>query len=398
MQKFLIRRDPRLHFTMLVPIPGEVSAPVPANAQRCFTFTSGRYALFHGLKVMGIGAGDQVLVPAYHCSAAIAPITAVGANPCFYDVNEDLSLNLSAIEAQIGTHTKAIMGVHYFGYPQPLKELRALCNAHGVFLIENCAHILDGQVEGAVLGTIGDISVFSWRKYLPLYDGGMLVLNKPGLVLDLRRDQLGPLAKAKSLKAIVEKLFDDCPSTCVQGNVSLAGWSAGGVRRVTKRIGDQTSKVSVPEGKSVDFNPGLANREMSEISQFVLRHLNLQEVANARRQNARALAQALSGMRGVTLLKPELAEEVCPLAFPVIVRGRPRFHVQLRSRGIPAFGWEGVVSQEINLVDFPHAEYLFEHLFFLPLHQSLSRADLGLMIDVFTEALNECGEPIVSHT
>jgi len=115
-----------------------------------------------------------VLVPAYICASAVEPIEAFGAKVVFYEVGRDCLPDVSDLEAKIDDRTRAVLAVHYFGFPCGIRQIRKICDRHGLSLIEDCAHVLRGEDGGQPLGTFGEASVFSWRKFLPLYDGGEL--------------------------------------------------------------------------------------------------------------------------------------------------------------------------------------------------------------------------------
>jgi dTDP-4-amino-4,6-dideoxygalactose transaminase len=138
---------------------------------------SGRTAIFHGLRVLGIAPGERVLVPAFNCASLVEPIRRYGAKAAFYKIDADCSADFDDIERRIDSTTRAIVVIHYFGFPERLERFRELCARRGVYLIEDCAHVLTGAAGAIPLGATGDVSIFSWRKFLPVGDGGQLVIN-----------------------------------------------------------------------------------------------------------------------------------------------------------------------------------------------------------------------------
>ncbi len=167
---------PSRRFFSLLRQPGNTRlAGVPPT----LSFFWARNAIFYSLKALGISDGAHILLPAYLCRAAVEPFEVFGADLEFYPIGRGCELDLLEIEARIKPCTEAILVVHYFGFPQPINRLRALCDRRSLYLIEDCAHVLQGSFKGQRLGTFGDASVFSWRKFLPIYDGGDLWLRKP---------------------------------------------------------------------------------------------------------------------------------------------------------------------------------------------------------------------------
>src|SRR3954452_14346688 len=100
-------------------------------------FASGRAALLAGLRALGIGPGDEVLLPAYLCESVVTPVEAVGARPIFFPIGRSLEVDLVALEAAIGPKTRAVVLIHYLGFPGPVQAVRDICQRHGVALIED---------------------------------------------------------------------------------------------------------------------------------------------------------------------------------------------------------------------------------------------------------------------
>jgi perosamine synthetase len=118
------------------------SYEVSPTARVRYAFTCARNALFNSLKPLGIKPGDHVLVPAYVCRAAIDPLRAYGVNVNFYAIGRKCEPILEDIEQRIGPRARALLLVHYFGFPQAIAPIRNLCNRYKIMLIEDCAHVL----------------------------------------------------------------------------------------------------------------------------------------------------------------------------------------------------------------------------------------------------------------
>src|SRR6478735_5325256 len=120
---------------------GERRAPLPSIDQHggniVYT-TSGRAAIALALRVVGCKAGDRVLVPTYHCPTMIAPVVRLGAVPEFYPLTASGAPSMSFL-ARHARDARAMLVAHYFGFPQPLAQLRAFCDANGIAMIEDCA-------------------------------------------------------------------------------------------------------------------------------------------------------------------------------------------------------------------------------------------------------------------
>lgn len=160
--------------------------------------SSGTGALHTSLLLAGVGDGDEVITTSMTAEPTNVVILQVGATPVFADV-DPLSGNLDPISvAQLITpRTKAIMLVHYAGFPARLRELRSIADKHGVALIEDAAHSLGASYGGQAIGTIGDYGIFSLQaiKHMTTVDGGVLTMRDVTRADEARRLRWFGLAK-----------------------------------------------------------------------------------------------------------------------------------------------------------------------------------------------------------
>jgi len=146
--------------------------------------TSGTTALYVGLKALGIGRGDEVIVPDLTFVASPNAVEAVGAKPILVDIEQDsLNFDLKKIKQSITKRTKAIMPVDFNGRPVDIKNIRKLANQHNLSLIEDAAHGLGCFHDKKHVGTMSDIGVFSFStpKIITTGQGGMIVTNNKKL-------------------------------------------------------------------------------------------------------------------------------------------------------------------------------------------------------------------------
>lgn len=148
--------------------------------------TSGLYA---ALAALGVGPGDEVIVPPTTMSATVMGPLLYGAIPVFADIEpETFCLDINAVKAQINAKTKAIVAVNLFGHPARLRELMDLCSKRGIGLIEDNAQGPLAVENAVYAGTIGHIGVFSlnYHKHIHTGEGGMCVTNDSKLALRLQ--------------------------------------------------------------------------------------------------------------------------------------------------------------------------------------------------------------------
>lgn len=140
---------------------------------------SGTSSLLASLVALGIGAGDEVIVPGYTFIASISTIMLMGAIPVLAEIDESLTIDPKKIEELITPKTKAIMPVHMLGNPCQMDEICAIAKKHNLFIIEDCCQAVGASYKGKRLGTIGDIGAFSLNifKTISSGDGGAVITN-----------------------------------------------------------------------------------------------------------------------------------------------------------------------------------------------------------------------------
>ena len=159
--------------------------------------TSGTAALICGLHGIGIGPGDEVIVPAYTWIASASAVVAVGGVPVIAEVDETLLLDPADVERKITPYTKAIMPVHMRGAPCPMDELVALANRRQLKVIEDVAQANGGSYKGRALGTFGDVGCFSlqFNKIITSGEGGMVITDDESIWkrVNMYHDVIGAL-------------------------------------------------------------------------------------------------------------------------------------------------------------------------------------------------------------
>jgi len=149
------------------------------GVEHALVVTSGTAALMCALVGLGVGPGDEVIVPAYtFVSSALAPL-AVGAIPVIAEVDESLTLDPVDVQSKITGKTKVIMPVHMVGLPANMSALTHLARRHGVAILEDACQADGGFYSGRRLGSIGDVGVYSFNyfKNITCGEGGALVTN-----------------------------------------------------------------------------------------------------------------------------------------------------------------------------------------------------------------------------
>lgn len=161
------------------------AAALGSDAQ-AVAVSSATAAMHLSLAALGVGEGDEVILPALTFVACANAIRYVGATPVFADVVSEVDWNISPadVEAKITSRTRAILVVHFAGYACDMDAFVALAQRHNLFLIEDCSHAPMGTWKGQALGTIGDTGCFSFfsNKNMTTGEGGMVLSRDKRLV------------------------------------------------------------------------------------------------------------------------------------------------------------------------------------------------------------------------
>lgn len=159
------------------------------GAAHAVAIVNGTAALHVALLALGIGAGDEVIVPDLTYIASANAVTYCGARPVFVDVDKlTWTLDPEDVRRKLSPRTKAIMPVHLYGHPVDMEPILELAQTHDLYVIEDAAEAHGAEYKGRRVGTLGDVGVFSFygNKIITSGEGGMLVTNDGALATRAR--------------------------------------------------------------------------------------------------------------------------------------------------------------------------------------------------------------------
>jgi len=147
--------------------------------------SSGTAALTTAMAALGIGAGDEVIMPAFTFVASFEAVLSVGAIPVLVDIDETLTLNPEAVSKAITPKTKCIMPVHMCGSMADLDALKQICDEHELLLLEDACQSIGATYKGKALGTIGNAGTFSFDfvKTVTCAEGGAVLTNDESIYI-----------------------------------------------------------------------------------------------------------------------------------------------------------------------------------------------------------------------
>ncbi len=150
------------------------------GVNHAISVSNGTVALHLALVTLGIGQGDEVIVPSFTYIASVSTICHAGATPVFVDSLEDTwQMNPEDVKRKITSKTRAIMVVHLYGQTCEMDELVSIAKENNIFLIEDCAEAFGSKYNNKMAGSFGDIACFSFygNKTITTGEGGMVVTN-----------------------------------------------------------------------------------------------------------------------------------------------------------------------------------------------------------------------------
>lgn len=324
--------------------------PFPLAEPGCRLFSKSRHALSHGAVALGIDAGDEILVPAYHHGSEIEALLRIGAKLQFYDSTPTLEPDEAELEALRSDRTKALVLTHYMGFAQPTTRWRRWCDARRILLIEDAAQSwLATTDDGAPVGSLGDLSFFCLYKTLALPDGSASVSRTPA------------------------------PAPTVD-----AGF---GVRRVVRAHGRWLAMRSPlvvtlgralsrarPYDPSSDFAFGNGDARPHGMTPFLLRRLATGDTAARRRANYAALLERFGDLAPASFR--DLPPGSAPHAFAVMTDRRDEVVAELQAVGVQAFAFWSFAHPALDFDRYPGAAERRHRIVILPVHQELRAEDV----------------------
>lgn len=325
--------------------------------------TSATTALFLSLHALGIGAGDEVVVPSLTYIASANPIVHAGATPVFADVDpRTFNLDPDAFEAALTARTRAVMLVHQLGLPADLDEIERRASARGVTVIEDSACALGSSYKGRPIGSSANLNCFSFhpRKVIVTGEGGMITTPDAELAARLRR-------------------------------LRHQGMSISDVER---HQADRVITETYPEVgfnfRMSDLHAAVGLAQLDKLDSFVAR----------RRAIAARYDEALGELPGITT--PHIPDFALPNYQSYIVRLNRGDQV-VRNALLDAMFRRGVATRRGLMAIHKEASYakvktsgLLEHTeaadaqsFVLPIYPDLSEDDQQYVIDALREAIAE---------
>jgi perosamine synthetase len=346
---------------------GRVAAARALDGAGVRHFSRGRYAMHEAYRAAGVGPGGALLAPSYHCRTMFDPALALGGEVLFYAVDEQLRPDLASIItllAQASPPVKALVVTHYFGFRQPqrlIDALAALCQQHGITLVEDCSHGWQIALEQgpACQAQPGRMVVASPYKFFASPDGGTL-WGSPAQLGDAASSAPGPVAELKSLVHMLAR---------ARSGTTVGAAAEGGAPAARGSEHTETGAlISHNYQRAQEQDRGLA------LSRWIVRHSRMDTATAQRRAHYRRWLDATGALARARPLFAELPPDCAPYMFPLLIDTPDPHFFQLKQLGMPIWRWD-----DMAVADCAVANKMGRHLLHLPCHQSLSDRQMAWM-------------------
>lgn len=375
-------------------LPGKRSGSIASvlDAGDVKFVTSGRVAIALAMKEIGVGPGDKVLVPAYHCASMVQPVVWAGATPVFYKVRPDTSVDLDDLRSKLDGTTKALLATNYFGFPQDLTSLRRFCDDSNLRFVEDCAHSFLGQHCAKPLGSFGDYAIASAMKFFPVYEGGCLISSRHDIShLQLTSGGLG--FEVKATFNTLEKSFSFGRMGVLRSALSAPMWAKNFLWSKVKKSAPSKA-ISLGPGSSdggFDFDPRWIMKRASLFSRLMINTVPIEPIARKRRENYLLLKEALSDVPHFRPLFPDLPDNVVPYVFPMVSPNLPVLFPVLKNAGVPIIRFAEYLTEGVDASVCATSVVLSTQCMQLPCHQDLQPEELEWMIEKFRTVIHSAG-------
>ena len=295
---------------------------------------------------------DRIYIPSYICSDVTEPLEAIGQFISYYPCQQNLEPDWTWLEENVSDDSKALLLVHYFGFPNNLTDALKFSNRHNLFLLEDCAHSFLTNIDGSNIGTFGTAGFYSYHKLLPIPNGAGIY-------------------DTQTVIANIEKYFHSKASrNIIEWTKLITIWVIHKLylTSLTWRF------ITTSYHKVIQPNPIIKPSAMSRLSQKVMRssQKNFQKIIEYRRRNYSVLSKELETLENLTVLFPNLEEGVCPYALPILVGTPDSYIAFLNKKGITAQKWPELPPDVVKNAMFSTSIAYSSKLILLPVHQNLS--------------------------
>jgi len=338
-----------------------------------FLFYKGRVALYALLHEMGVGPGDQVIMPAYTCVVVPNPVLYLGAEPVYVDIElSSFSSKPELINKSITDKTKVVLCQNTYGLSAHVHEIVALCKQRGIWTIEDCTHGFGGTYKGKPNGSWCDAAFYSsqWNKPFSTGLGGYALVNNAVLEPKVRAfvEKLPqPSFKTQAMLWLLLRVRSLVAPSTYYAMVGAYRWLSKKNLVVGSSSGEEIESTTMPE----DYLLGMCGLQKKEAERAMKK---LPELNALRKANAAVYTQYLAE-RDFNHVHPQYHEDHMFLKYPLLVKDRQAFFRYAKESRIPLGDWfvsplhpvTGELSPwHFDPSRYPNAVFAADHVVNLP--------------------------------
>ena len=388
---------PRLHHLLGPPAKPNPAHALPSKSPTFFHRARG--AIRAACDLLALNPGDHILAPSYNCGTEIDALRHARLHVELYRIDRQAQPDLQDITHRITKKTKALYITHFFGFPQPLSDLKAIADKHHLYLIEDCALALFSSHHQTPLGSTGHVAVFNFPKTLPVLDGGALIINSTDLPHPTPPQHPVPTSR---IWTDIRPLIKNTILPLTRGSEALfpMHWLTKTPHHPTQNRGmailpvqcrtgilpmpshhtpTDTTAAPLPDlPPSYYYDPALTTMAMTRLTAHMLTRINAPQVLAARRDNFQQYLTHFANIPAIRPLYNQLPPGACPLCFPIIIDNPTQIAAQLRQhRILDAKPWWPTFHRHLPWQQFPDAQHLKTHTLTLPVHQQLTPTQIN---------------------
>jgi dTDP-4-amino-4,6-dideoxygalactose transaminase len=363
------------------------------NNEDIFFYFKGRVSLYTILKAMGVGPGDEVIIPAYTCVVVPNPIIYLGAKPIYIEINEDTyNINLDELEKNITSKTKVIVSQNTYGLSSNVEEIISIAKKHNLYTIEDCTHGFGGTYNDKPNGSYCDAAFYSmqWNKPFSSGVGGFCAINNKsllGAIKELDKEKLEPSLFTKlNLKLLYFTKRYILNNFTYWIMVSFYRWLSKHNLVTGSSSGNEISDSIIPHNFFMSYSSVQAKEGLRNIN-------GLNKTLELRVENAKLYTNFLQENKK-TYISKKLFKNHSFLKYPILVENREKFNLLAQKSKIELGDWfnspihpvqEKFDKWHFTPENFPKAVYASAHVVNIPTDTTNSKR----VIDFLKKYLEE---------
>lgn len=374
----------------------EIAAHLNASPKQISLYWKGRVGLYALLKAMGIGKGDEVILPAFTCVVVPNAILYLGATPVYVDISGDhLNTTFAHIKEKVTPNTRCILVQNTFGLSSEVDNIAAFAKDHSIYTIEDCTHGFGGSFNGKPNGTYCDAAFYStqWNKPFSTGVGGFSLLNNHVLekrLKEVNQELISPsLKQRKTLGMLIRgRKFMLYDSTY---------WPLLRLYRSWSKTGAVVGSSTITELETIDLPEGYFMASSTEQEKVGIQSLKSLHEFSKLRQKSGLIYNEFMRKHGQWNYPDSDLPNHSFLKYPVFVKDRMQFMQKAEKAKVRLGDWflspihpvtENYQLWQLDPQQFPKAKFYSNHILNLPTDTKNAQKVLRFLLDNMDELIS----------